>query len=221
MNRGEAILTEVRFLTKEADYTRFTEINRAYREILRRTKFTWLRVSDEQMLTFKTNQETYLLNTEKIRVLTRIWVRQSDGSQRWKLLEEAPPQLFESKVWGARDSDGSDDLARPKFYKLESGPTVELTVSPIPDQDYSAKVDYIEHVSEITAGSVPRLPPAYDDTVSLLAAGYILESSADAGKAGYGQTLIGRAEGLIESLVSDSAPNRTIDIDRVEQPWMR
>jgi len=219
--KGKDILEEVRHLTNDPAYSRFTEINRAYRRICRITKYNWLRETNEDILSFALNKTTYRVRMPYVRVLQRIWVKEPSDEQRWKLMEEVPPALYEEKVAENRNRDATDDTARPEFYKLEGGPTTTITVTPTPDQAYTARVDYIRHIQAIGLNDTPALPEAHLDTVAQLAAGFILETSADEGKRLYAQNLIGRATADSDDLVRDSHANRTTNIDRVAGVWLR
>jgi len=155
-----------------------------------------------------------------MRRLERVWVRRTDGTQEHILMEEVPPQLFEDKVGSARNNDGSNDTARPEFYKLEAGGL--LTVSPTPDQDYTARVDYIQHIQQIKLDAPVDILPGYEDAVVMLAASYVLaRPGSTQEQQALASTFAGQAREDVEALVASSAPNRTIDIDRTPVVWLR
>jgi len=218
---GQEILEEVRQIINDPAYTRFNEINRAYRRICQITKFNWLRERSETLLSIKSGVTEYYVSMPKVRVLQRIWVKEPSDYQRWKLMEEVPPQLFEEKVADNRNNDATDDTKRPEFYKLEGGPTRIITVTPTPDQDYTARVDYIKHYQQIGREDMPVIPEAYHDTIVQMAAGYILETSPDPIKQQYASRLLDRTANESADLVRDTHANRTENIDRVPTTWLR
>ena len=219
---GQEILKEVRHLLNDPRYSRYTEINRAYRRICRETSFNWLRVTSEDALKIKANITTYRINMSGMRVLQRIWVKEPSNEQRWVLLEEAPPQFFEEKVSSNRNADATDNTKRPDFYKLEGGQNATITFTPTPDQAYTTRVDFIRHFETIGREESPAIPNAYHDTVAMLAAGMILQTRGNPQEDfAVGGQYIADAMGQVANLVRDSHPNRTIDFDRTQQDWLR
>ena len=219
--KGKDILTEVQALINDPAYSVFTEINRAYRSICRTTKYNWLRETNEDLLAFKAEESTYRVRMAFVRVLQGIWVREPSNERRWRMMEEVSPALYEERVADRRNNDGSDNTSRPEFYKLEGGPTTTITVTPTPDQSYTVRVNYIKHIQSIGLDDTPALPEAHLDTVAQLAAGYILETSSDPVKQAHSQKLIGRATENAGDIVRDTHANRTRNIDRVQQAWLR
>lgn len=221
--RGEEILEEVRFLTNDLTYARYNEINRAYKRLCRITKFTWLRGSSESLLSFSSGTETYQLNIEGMRRLTRLffWGTQS-GDLFWNPMEEVPEQLFEVMRKQSANLDGSNRLGTPRFYKIISGPgeSYELSITPSPQEDHRVRVDYIKSPVEITRDVVPEMPNAYHDVISTMSAGYVLLNKDDPKKVQRGNALVDQALSEANQLVTDSQPNRTLNIDRVVQPWI-
>ena len=218
--RSEWIRDEVRQRTGKTDIARFTEINRAYRKICLITKFNWLQVSSQSLLRFTQGRTEYPLDMSKMRRLERIWVLSTTNEEGWELMEEAKPQLFEDRVTEFRDNNGDDEEDEPQYYKLIGGPVATLTITPTPDATYSVKVDYLDF-HELSIEEEPRLSPIYDDTIAELAAGYVLETSKDAADLALGQKYEQRAMSEFEDIVKDHAPNRTINIDRLQTRWMR
>ena len=219
--KGKDILQEVQHLINDPAYTRFTEINRAYRSICRTTKYNWLRETNEDLLAFKAEEPMYRVRMPFVRVLQGIWVREPSSEQRWRMMEEVSPALYEQKVADRRNNDGSDNTARPEFYKLEGGPTTTITVTPTPDQSYTVRLNYIKHIQSIGLDDTPAMPEAHLDTVAQMAAGFILEDNSDEAKRLRGEKLIGRATVDSEDIVRDTHANRTRNIDRVQQEWLR
>src|SRR5689334_19325168 len=155
-NRSRWILDEVRQRTGKSDWSNFAPINRAYRKICLITKFNWLQQSSQTLVTFKAARTAYPLDMSGMRRLERIWVRQVDNELGWDLLEEVPPQLFETRVVEFRDSNGNDQTEQPIYYKIEGGPLATLTITPTPDQDYSVRVDWLDF-HQLAEDEEPRL----------------------------------------------------------------
>ena len=218
--KGLKILEEVRQFLDDPSYSRFVEINRAYRKICKLTDFNWLRKTDETAITFQASESNYVINMSNIRVLEGVYVKGGNDA-RWKLLEEAPPLLFENEVRRNQDLNATDNTSKPLFYKLEGGPHYTMEVTPTPDQAYSVRLNFIESTPEIKIDTEVNLPSDYMDTVAMLSAGYVLERSTDQQRQQYGFLLIGRATGEFESLTRDSHKNRTQTIDRTPQTWMK
>lgn len=221
MTRMERIRDRVRDLTGKSDWSRMVEVSRAYRKICLVTKFNWLQAASQDLLSFTTGRSVYPLDMTRMRRLERIWVLNTEDEQNWQLLEEVPPQLFEQKVTENRDLNGDDETDTPLCYKITGGPVATVTVTPTPDMAYTVRVDYLEHQRDMTWEDDPKLPEVYDDTIAELAAGYVLEFSKDEHERALGAKYEARAMSEFEDIVKDSHPNRTIDIDRHEQAWLK
>ena len=217
--RGRTLLTEVQDLLNDRSYSRYEEINRAYRKICRLTTWSWLLVTSLDILTFRTSVDVYPLDLSRIRVLKRVYVKRTDDQQQYELMQEAQPALFESKILENRNADGSDDTDRPRWYKIESG---ILTVTPLPDQDYSCRVDFIEHPPAIGADTMIRLPTGYEDTLARLAAGMILDKPGQPkDKQEKAKEYIAGAMEEFNDMVRGVYPNRTENFDRTPMTWIR
>lgn len=221
MRRGQEILEETRALIDDPRYARFAEIDRAYQRLCRVTNFNWLRETSTSMLTFRANVSTYYIKDPEIRRIDRIWVKDIDDEQSWLLMEERPPRLYETDVKNNRNSDGTDDTDRPDFYMISGWSPFKIEVTPTPDNTYTARVDYTFFEHGISMDSEPRSPPAYDNTIALQAAVYILERSADQNRVRLAAQYAARVESDIQELLRDSHPNRTATLDRTPIAWMR
>lgn len=219
-NRSQWILDEVRQRTGKSDWSRFTEISRAYRKVCLITKFNWLQQSTQTALRFTSGRKEYPLDMSKMRRMERIWVLDTENEEGWCLLEEVKDPLFEERRLEFRDLNGDDEQDKPLFYKITGGPVATVTITPTPDQDYSVRVDYLDF-HEISEQEEPRLSPIYDDTIAELAAAYVLETSKDQAELALGMKFEQRAMMEFEDIVKDHAPNRTLDIDRKPLRWMR
>jgi len=216
---GQEILDEVRFLINDSQYTRYTEINRAYRKILRITNFNFLRVTSESLITVVAGQAEYTLDLTGIRRIERIWVYGTQSSeQHWQLMEEAPPQLWEEKKMSITQPDGTVRSDKPNWYKIE-GTTLSLT--PTPDAVYSVRVDYIQDIPTLARESEPLIPRAYHDLLADLAASDILSRSKDPIDVARSQQLKAEAMSEFDDLVGDVHPNRTYNIDRKPITWIK
>ena len=218
--KGQEILNEVRLFLDDPSYTRYVEINRAYRTICKLTDFNWLRKADEGIVSFNADVSTYNINMSQIRVLTGIYVKGGNDA-RWKYLEEVPLKLFQTKVRQTQDLNATDNTSKPEYYSLSDGPNYTLSISPTPDQSYSVRLEYIQSTPIIDHSSTVNLPEDYIDTVAMLAAGYILERNTDEQRRMYGFTLMNRATSEFSNLANDSHRNRTDNIDRTPIKWIK
>lgn len=219
--RSREILAEFRTLVSDPSYAFYTEINQAYREILRLTHWNFLRAQSQNLLALEASRAEYTLDTARIRRLEAIWLKKNSGQQEWVLLEEVPPERFEEFRFANLNSDGNDDEGTPKVYVLRGGSPLTVTVSPTPDTAFTTRIDYIEQPENLDEDTSPVTPAAYDDTITLLGAGYRLEREADAGKRALGDRYIARALGQFDQIVRDVHPNRTANPDRTQQRWLR
>jgi|SRR3990167_924133 len=215
---GKKILEELKILLDDPRFSRFNEINQAYRRICKVTKFSWLRVSSETLLSFQESTTTYSLDMKNIRVLTGVFIKGGTDS-RWRLLEEAPPELFENLVRSNNNADGTERVSTPSKYVIRGGPVATIEITPSPDSSYNVRVDYIKSVQDITIESEVNLPSDYFDTVAKLAAFYVLRLNSDQIKQQLGINYYNEAMDEINLLVRDSHNNRTIDLDRKQQTW--
>ena len=220
MVKGSKILEEVQYLLDDPGYRRYVEINRAYRTLAKNTAWNWLRESSESLLEFASTVSSYTLDTSNVRRITNIWVK-GGSDQRYRLIEEVPLELFEEKVLESIDENGTSSNARPMYYKLEGGSQPKITLTPIPDQAYTVRVDYIASVTEIKADTDVNLPHDYFDLVAMLATGYILERLSDPERKQLGMTYIIRATEDVDNMVRDAHANRTVNVTTQPQKWLR
>jgi len=217
---GEEILNEVRLMINNAQFTRYNEINRAYRRLAHASPASWLREESEEKLVFLADTEEYTLNIAGMRRITALWVYGTDsGEVRWHLVEEVDQKLFEVKKAQHINLDGEDRTGLPEYFKMISVQPgqIKLALVPTPDAEMEAKVDYIKDVAEIGRLTVPEMPAAYHDIIAQLAAGYILRSE---GKP-MGQVFVTEAIQQANMLMMDSTANRNLNIDRPARPWIR
>jgi hypothetical protein len=210
---GQEILNEIRILIGDMGYARYNEINRAYREIGRLCHHNWLRGESQEMLTFLDGVSSYWIDLSGTRVLKRIWVKGNDtGKIYWHEMEESPSQTFEKHTIEHIESDGTDREDRPEYYRIveSSNQSIKIEVTPVPDETYETKIEYIKELETISRSTVPSMPESYHDIIADMAAGYILatqeRTSADTQR---GLFLISKAKNdAINGLVRDSHNNR-------------
>ena len=227
--RGKQILDKIRTKTGDAGYASYDEINEALDWIAKQTHYTWLRKQSTSAVGLTADTNEYTINLVNVRVLTDVWIK-GTSDDYYKLMEELPSRLFEEQVAQASliedyTSTSSDDRW---CYNLLAGSVSSgggafgrIRVTPTPDTTYTIRVDYIKNVTEVGPDTIPDLPIGYVYTLINLASGYILEGSEDQIKARRGPKLIERAEGSFTKLTWDSQNNRTIDIDKKPQPWLK
>jgi hypothetical protein len=228
-SRSRLLLATVRELIKDPTYPSYAEINRAYREIGRLTHWNFLRASSTALLSLTGSVASYPLDMSAMRRLTAIRIKKTTAQQQWVLLKEFDTRgLFEANVRDNRRSDGTDDEKQPEGYYIEGGPGATVLVSPTPDAAYTVRVEYIAKLARIDLDVEPQTPEDYDDVVANLAAGFILEGKLEPGKSAEEQNnlilaerYMQRARNEFDNLVGDVHPNRTENIDRVPQTWLR
>jgi len=218
--KGKRILDQVKYFLNDPSYSRFHEVNRAYRKVCILTDHNWLRREDETALAFETDTSTYTIRMDNIRVLQDVSVKGGNDA-RWKQLTEVDPRLFEIKVREAQDLNAEDNTTKPVYYKLEGGPNYKLSISPTPDQAYSVKLSVIDSTPEIKIDSDVNIPSDYIDTVAMLAASYIMGRSSSEQTQREGIQLQAEAFSEFDNLVTDAHHNRTKDIDRTPIAWMK
>ena len=221
-SRSRLLLATVRELVKDPTYPSYAELNRAYREIGRLTHWNFLRASSTSLLSLTGSVASYLLDMSGMRRLTAIRIKKTTAQQEWVLLKEFDTRgLFEANVRDNRRSDGTDDEKQPEGYYIEGGPGATVLISPTPDAVYTARVEYIAKLVRIDLDTEPQTPEDYDDVIANLAAGFILEGTEEQTKQVLAEKYIQRARGEFDNLVGDVHPNRTENIDRVPQTWLR
>ena len=227
--RGKQILDKIRAKTSDVSYGSYDEINEALDWIAKQTHYTWLRKQSTSAVGLTSGTNEYTINLVNVRVLTDVWIK-GTSSDYYKLMEELPARLFEEKVAHAslnEDNTNTSDDDR-WYYNLLAGSVTSgggafgrIKVTPTPDTTYTIRVDYIKNVEEVGPETIPDLPNGYVHTLINLASGYILERNEDQIKARRGAQLVRRAEDSLVKLTWDSQNNRTIDIDKKPQPWLK
>jgi hypothetical protein len=211
---GSEILNEVRFIIDDLGYTRYTEINRAYRELARATKHNWLRGESEEKITFVDGESDYWIDLTGIRVFKTLRVEGNDtGRVFWHQMEEVSASLFEERRTRNLNPDGTNREARPRWYKIveSDNQRLKIQVTPVPDETYSARVEYIKDIETIDARTVPCMPDSYHDLIADMAAGIILMRT----NAKRGQVMMSKAtRDAVNGLVKDAHTNRTENITR-------
>lgn len=215
---GEDILNEVRFLIDDMGYSRYNEINRAYREIGRVTHHNWLRNESETLITFVDGTAEYTIDLDGVRVFKELWVKGNDsGAKYWHLMEEVSSQLFEDRRVDYLEPDGTDREDRPAYYKILSSTSqvISVQVTPVPDDSYDGRVNYIKDLETISRTTTPTMPASYHDLIANMAAGMILSRDKDPKERARGQGLKNDAlRNAVNGLVKDAHTNRTKNITR-------
>ena len=215
---GNQILTEVRFIVNDMGYSRYNEINRAYREIGRIARHNWLRGESEDMLEFLDGESSYWIDLGNIRVFKALHVKGNDsGEKYWHLMEEVSPELFEDKRVEYFQPDGVDREDRPEFYQIvESvGQRIKIQVTPVPDETYSTKIQFIKDLEKIGPETIPTMSDSYHDLIANMAAGMVLERDADPQERVRGADLKNQAmKDAVLGMTKDAHVNRTKSITR-------
>jgi hypothetical protein len=80
---GNQILEEVRILIDDSAFSRFQDINRAYRQICAKANWRWLRKSSTGLTFFNTTTNTYTLRTTDIQQILGVFIRGTSSSGTW------------------------------------------------------------------------------------------------------------------------------------------
>jgi len=215
---GNQILTEVRFIIDDMGYSRYNEINRAYREIGRITRHNWLRGESEEILEFLDGVSTYWIDLADKRVFQALYVKGNDsGKKKWFLTEEVSKKLFEEKRDEHISPDGTDRESRPAWYKILEvvNNRINIQVTPVPDETYSTRIEYIKSLENIGPATIPSMSPDYHDLIANLASGMVLERDKDPKERIRGAELKANAmKDAILGMTRDAHANRTKDITR-------
>lgn len=226
--RGKQILDKVRTKIGDASYGSYDEINDAHHWIAAQTDFTWLRKQSTTAVGLVADTNEYTINLGNVRSVTDFWIK-GTSSDYYTLMEELPARMFEEEV--AQNSLSSRSITNQDnrwYYHLLAGGVSsgggafgKIRVTPTPDTTFTIRVDYIKNLTEIGPDTIPDMPVGYIPTLVLYAAGLILENHEDQIKARQGMRYIQRAESYFIKLAHDSQRNRTVDIDRKPQPWLK
>lgn len=220
--KGKHILTEVKRLISDQTYSDYSEINRAYRDICKLAGWTFLKETSETLLVGVASQASYSLNLNNFRRFEAIWIKSSSGTQVFKEVFEVTPKIFENIKSGNTNADGTlIESSTPTHYKVMGGAVTSITFTPVPNESFTARIDYIKLTEEILAETTPSLPQAHHDTVAMLAAGYILELDKDPVRVRLGEKFVTRARSSFDRIVNDNQPNRTDNIDRTPRRWIK
>ena len=215
---GNQILTEVRFIIDDMGYSRYNEINRAYRRIGRVAKHNWLRGESEELLDFVDGESKYWIDLGDKRVFKALFVKGNDsGKKYWELMEEVSSKLFEDKRTEVLQPDGTNREDKPLWYKIVESETqrIKIEVTPVPDETYSTRVEWIKDLETIEANTEPTSPHSYHDIIANMAGGLILERNQDPKERARGSALVAQAENdAVMGMTKDSHANRTKDITR-------
>ncbi len=204
---GEEILNVVRKLTK-AGWSSFDEINEAYEYLMQRAGMGLSRIRDMTSLTFKTGVAEYQLPMDRIRRWEGIAVKQTADKQEWKSLVPIDDEDFDMVVHANRNSDATDKIDTPIYYRYSPGNSLQLEVTPTPDSDYPVRLKYLGTPEPLSIGVTPILPSLYHRQIANLAAGYILQRGKDPVEQAKGAKLESDVQRTIFALLNDVANNR-------------
>jgi hypothetical protein len=205
MTIGKQILSEVQELLKNFQFSSYSFITTALREIATWDKFEWLSIEDTSTITFAASTAEYDISSLNIRQILNISVVDSG---LYNVLE---PITYEKET-SLLSSPAAEGI--PKYYRLVNGTFATIKVTPIPDQTYSVAVNYIKDTLSVSENSVIPIPKNYEFILVKLSAANVLESSEEAAKQAVGARYRQQAESMIYRLARDSSPAKSGAIER-------
>jgi hypothetical protein len=221
--KAEEILDSFRYYTGEHNHARYNEINQAYRNILKRTKWWNTRIRKEDLLSLSPNQYKYKVDFSCFRggTPTHVFLK-SIESDNWGLITESKFQYFENSRPRHNSVDSDNSVEYPTKYFLSGDSKYNFYVSPTPNQEVVVRFDGVKAIEELKRGVEPVIHKDYHDAIALLASSIFLKQ-----KKGVTQEDILRsnslkmeAEAEIRSLIDDAHSNKTGNLSWQGTPLM-
>lgn len=209
---AEVLLDKFRYYTGEHNHSRYTELQSAYEDVLKRTKWWNTRIRKEDLLTLVSDTYRYKVDFSCFRggSPTHVYIK-SVNEDVWALLQESKFELFESNrpnVNGVYVD--TNTRTYPTEFFLTGDPDYNFYVSPTPNLEVNLRFDGVMAIPELDRGVELIIHKDYHDSIVRLAAADFLElkpeiSQQDLIKA---EKLRNRAESGLRSLIDDMHPNR-------------
>lgn len=203
--KSEEILDLFRYYTGESNHARYNEINQAYRNVLKRTKYWNTRIRKEDLISLSPDTDKYKVDFSCFRggSPTHVYAK-SISTGNWYLLKESKFESFEEgKI-------NSDERSDPASYYLTGDIDYNFYISPTPYQELSIRVDGIAAIEDLDRGVTPIIHKDYHEAIAILASSIYLKQ-----KRGVTQEDIARSTALSQeaekellSLIEDMHPNR-------------
>jgi hypothetical protein len=207
--KGEEILDLVRYYVGDAQHSRYTEINEAYREILELTDWTFSLIQDESLLSLVANTKDYNVDFSGFRGgFPRAVYLKEASDVSWTLIEEAKGNTFEELV-------PTSGTSTPTMYRLSGNSNYNFTITPTPSVDMGVRFDGVKAIGNLERGVTPVFHEDYHPCIALLAGAFILQSKGDE----KGFFLEAKAKKQIEALGRDVNANRSADLSWDPYPF--
>lgn len=205
MTIGKEILSNVQDLLKDYQFTAYSFITTALKEIATWDKFEWLSVEDTSTITFSDGVSEYDISSLDIRQILNI--SHVDNS----VFTVLDPITYEkeTEVLSVSTPEGI-----PLYYRLINGTFATIKVTPVPDQAYTITINYIRNTVKVTENSVIPIPDEYQFILAKLSAANVLESSEEHEKRRVGAGFRKQAEKMQYRLARDSSPANSGPIQR-------
>jgi hypothetical protein len=222
--KAEDILDSFRYYTGAHNHSRYNEINQAYRNILKRTKWWVNRIRKEDLLSLQANTYQYKVDFSCFRggAPTHIYVKAAN-KDIWTLIEEDKFQNFESSrpnTDGVATSVTNNDC--PTKYFLTGDIDHNFYITPTPSQNMDIRFDGIKAIEELNRGVIPIIHKDYHEAIALLASSIFLKQKKGATQSDLvlSASLKQEAEQELESLIEDLHPNRLNDLSWNPSPLL-
>jgi len=148
------------------------------------------------------------------------WTVVTQSTSGWEALVDVSAREFEHMQGSLVTSTGVTNQSRPRYYTWTGGATGSLRIYPRPDQSYDTKLSYVARPQDLTDSAYPLIPPAFQDMLVNLTAGYALQRSTDSATIFRGDRLVGEAMKWVSSL-NDFSNRTTQSVDRTPRPFLR
>ena len=212
-------MEELRELTGDAGYASYAPLTRAHREVCHSGPHAWLRREIINPAAIKAGSDETNLDIGEYTKVESLWVAAAASTQRrWTQICETVPSEFENRVVDYRDANGSDEVGRPLWFKIEES---RIRWLPTPEDDYDLKIQVVLSAGTVEPGAELLVPDEYAFIVPLLAAGDVLALRADPESIHRGNIFRKRGNDAMNKLTRNTAPSRGAYWDRPTQEILR
>ncbi len=236
--KAEEILELVRYYTGDHSISRFAEINEAYRDILKQTKWWFSRIEDENLITLIANVYRYQVDFSGFRggSPTNVYISSVTTSSPsatlyggfrygenvysavsldngpWTLIEEVQQKEYARLKVALTTTTTTcptiETTGCPTNYILSGNTKFNFCVTPTPSTNMSIRFEGIKAIDDLDRGVEPTIHKDYHVAIALLASGFILQRGIDPIIISKGARLEQRARIDLKMLIEDVHPNR-------------
>ena len=230
--KSEEILDSFRYYTGATNHARYNEINQAYRQILKRTKWWDTRVSKTDLVEIQDQVDKYKIDFSCFRGSspTEVYIQEKNGTS-WTVIKERQAENLEKDdyLYGYYNSDGQyvrttqippsdnydNSLYRnyyycPYYYYLSGDDEYNFTIYPKPNQDLKVRFDGIKAIQDLERGVTPIIGESYHEAIAIMAASIFLDQKQEKTEQDRSRSIALKqnAEEELKSLIQDKHPNR-------------